>query len=86
MAAIPGSPCAFCEEGTLVTYCTRVRRDVNARVRYLRCNICQVTPEDNKQIVSLSQSPVRKGPRKASTPKSTELCTNNSTQPIGDSE
>ena len=52
--------CAACA-GKLTVYCTIANEDTGLRTQYLSCDVCNWKPADNKVIVPLEFSPVRKG-------------------------
>lgn len=45
-----GELCELCNEGHLYVYCAK-RRDDNSMIRYLKCDTCGNTPDNNKIYV-----------------------------------
>ena len=54
--------CPNCKQGTLRVYSTRVEKRLSVRTQYLKCTHCSYT---GKQVVSLSQAPIRLNMRKS---------------------
>lgn len=55
-----GDPCDCPQcRGVLKVVDSKVKIDLQVRVRYLGCGVCGVRPDDNKVIVPLEYAPMR---------------------------
>lgn len=58
---LPGDDCPQPDcDGVLYVYSSHVSEDGRSRIRYTRCDVCRVAPDDNKIVVPIRFAPPRK--------------------------